>query len=99
MNPILSDLHIRNAVVENETRMRDWNRIHQAKGFAANVGLGTALMNAVRQFVNPRRYAMSAVEVREHGQPATSPAPDITPALGVSVTASPTVDMDFPKAA
>jgi hypothetical protein len=103
VNPILSDLDIRISTIEAEAGLTARQRRHLAKGSpASRSGLALSLLSAVRQFLDPRGYALAVVASRERSRPAIRPARSAAPVRG-SVTAlssrQPGQDAELPAAA
>ncbi|MDQ3655965.1 MAG: hypothetical protein M3457_12920 [Chloroflexota bacterium] len=95
MNPVLSDLSIRVALVEAEARVDAMRRYHLAReaspstaAFATISSQVEIVVNAVRQFVDPRGWAMRQLQVREalampefRPEPEPKPVPAATPGV------------------
>jgi len=91
MNPVLSDLSIRIALLEAEARVDAMRRNHLAREaspstsvFATMASRVGVVVNAVRQLVDPRGWAMRQLQMREAlVMPAFRPQPK--PVLAVTL--------------
>jgi hypothetical protein len=92
MNPVISDLALRISATEAEADLRTRQRL----AATSSPGLGTLIVRAVRQFVNPRKYALDAAVTRQPVRPVVTQ-------VAASVTALParrsTPEAEFPVAA
>jgi hypothetical protein len=71
MNPILSDLAVRISTIEAEAGLTGRQRLHVARTAAGTrAGIGSTLLNALRELVNPRQHALDVVAARERARPA-----------------------------
>ena len=94
MYPVLSDLEIRISATEAEADLRSRQRL----AAIARPGLGATIVNAVRQAIDPRRYAMSALSARERAAQRTQAIP-VAPVIAALPTRPSTQAAELPIAA
>ena len=100
MNPILSDLDIRISAIEAEAGLAARQRLHLAKAAAGpRARLGSALLNAVRQFIDPRGYALAVIGSREGPRQARPIAPVRGNVVKALPSRQPGQDAELPAAA
>lgn len=82
MNPVLSDLSIRIALLEADARAEEVRQYHLAReasplsAFATISSQVGVVVNTVRQFVDPRGWAMSQLKTHDTlAMPAFRPEP------------------------
>jgi hypothetical protein len=103
VNPILSDLDIRISTIEAEAGLAARQRRHLAQGSPApRSGLASSLLSAVRQFLDPRGYALAVVDARDRARLATRPvriAAPVRSSVTVLPSRQPGQDAELPVAA
>ena len=108
MHPILSELAISNLSVDAEAELAARQRLHlstivagRADAPGLRFSVGSAIANAVRQFLNPRRYALDALNARERARATTrtTQVQRVSPPLIALPDRRPTPASDLPLAA
>jgi len=92
MNPVISDLALRISATEAEAELRSRQRL----AATSNPGPGSLIVGAIRQFINPRKFALDTVAARQQVQPTVTQVAATVTALPARLA---TPDTDLPVAA